>query len=278
MSVVVTGATGHLGRLVLDSLLDHGIVPSDITALGRRTDTLESYATAGVRVVTADYDDPATFDGVFDGADAVLLISSSAIGQRVGHHTTVLNAAKAQGAGRIVYTSAFPGLVVSPEHEATETIIKEQGLPFTILRNAWYIENYSGLVEQARASGGIIGAAGDGRVAGATRADLAQAAATVLTTSGHEGATYGLTGDTAFTYSELAQVIGDLVGREVTYTDMPTDDYAKALESMGLDAGTAGFLAAADQNIRDGLMAEVTSDLSDLLGRPTQSLKQGLST
>ncbi|WP_029067922.1 NAD(P)H-binding protein [Jonesia quinghaiensis] len=277
MSVVVTGATGHLGRLVLDSLLARGVAPTDITAAGRRTETLSDYAAKGINVVAVDYNDPATLEGAFTGADAVLLISSSAIGQRVAQHSAVLDAVKASGAGRIVYTSAFPGLVVSPEHEVTEAAIKDSGVPFTILRNGWYIENYQGLVDQARATGGIIGAAGEGKVAGATRADLADAAAVVLTSAGHEGKTYGLTGDTAFTYTDLAAALGGIVGREVTYTDMSVERYTEALIGAGLDEGTAGFLAAADQNIRDGLMAEVTSDLSDLIGRPTQSLKQGLT-
>ena len=181
----------------------------------------EELAGLGVRTATIDYTDPASLAAAFVGADKVLLISGTAQGQRVAQHGAVIDAAKTAGVGHLVYTSAPKAdnttLVLAPEHAATEVLIRESTVPFTILRNNWYTENYLDTAEQAAATGEIVGSAGDGRVASASRADFAEAAAVVLTTDGHLGRTYELAGDVSWNFDEFAAVLSELAGRPVTY-------------------------------------------------------------
>jgi NAD(P)H dehydrogenase (quinone) len=280
MTIVVTGATGHLGRHVLESLLGRGVEPAQIVAAGRAVERLADYAQRGVNVVPIDYADASSLEGAFAGADAVLLISGSEVGQRVAQHTNAVNAAVSAGVGRIVYTSAphatTSTLVLAPEHKATEEAIAASGLPFTILRNGWYTENYIVTLEQARQSGAVVASVGDGRVASASRVDYAQAAAAVLTEGGHVGRTYELTGDAAWSFGDLAATISSIIGRPVEYTAVTPDEHLRILTDAGLDAATAGFVVALDGNIRDGLLAETSGELSTLIGRPTTPLVDGL--
>jgi NAD(P)H dehydrogenase (quinone) len=280
MPVVVTGATGHLGRLVVTELLARGVPAADVTATGRRTEALADLAAQGVRVVASDYADVASLQAAFAGADTVVLVSGNEVGQRVAQHGNVVEAAKATGVGRLVYTSApratTTDLVLAPEHKATEELLEASGLAVTILRNNWYTENYGPTLEAARATGEVVASAGEGRVASATRADLAAAAAVVVTTPGHEGKVYELGGDTAWTHHELAAAIGEVLGREVTYRPVSPEDHLAVLTTAGLDEGTAGFVVALDGNIRDGALSDVTGDLARLIGRPTTSLVDGL--
>jgi NAD(P)H dehydrogenase (quinone) len=280
MSLVVTGATGHLGHLVVEHLLARGTDPASIVATGRRTEALSDLAAQGVRTAKVDFADPATLDAALEAGDTVLLVSSSEVGQRVAQHANVIDAAKRAGVARIVYTSASKAdtspLILAPEHKATEELIRASGVPFTILRNGWYTENYGQSVEQAKATGSFVGSVGDGRVSSASRTDYAEAAAVVLTTDGHEGAVYELSGDVAWTQPELAQAISELIGREVTYQDLSPEDHSKALLAAGLDEGTVGFVVALDGNTRDGLLGDTSGDLSRLIGRPTTPLVEGL--
>jgi NAD(P)H dehydrogenase (quinone) len=280
MSVVVTGATGHLGRLVVTELLARGVAAADVVATGRRTEALADLAAQGVRVVASDYADAASLRAAFEGADAVLLVSGNEVGRRVEQHRNVVEAAKAAGVQRLVYTSApratTSDLVLAPEHKATEELLAASGLAVTVLRNNWYTENYVSTLEQARATGEVVASAGEGRVASATRADFAAAAAAVLTTPGHEGAVYELGGDTAWTHHELAAALGEILGREVTYRPVTPEEHLAVLTTAGLDEGTAGFVVALDGNIRTGALADVTGDLSRLVGRPTTPLVDGL--
>lgn len=280
MSVVVTGATGHLGRLVVTELLARGVPAGDVVATGRRVEALADLAAQGVRVVASDYADPGSLRAAFEGADRVLLVSGNEVGQRVTQHGHAIEAAKAAGVGHLVYTSApratTSDLVLAPEHKATEELLAASGLTTTILRNNWYTENYVPTLEQARATGEVVASAGEGRVASATRADFAAAAAVVLTTPGHEGAVYELGGDTAWTHHELAAAIGEVLGREVVYRPVSPEEHHAMLTTAGLDEGTAGFVVALDGNIREGALADVTGDLSRLVGRPTTSLVDGL--
>ena len=181
----------------------------------------------------------------------------------------------------LVYTSApratTSELILAPEHKATEELIAASGIPATILRNGWYTENYLGRIEQARATGEVVGSVGDGRVSSASRKDFAEAAAVVLTTPGHEGAVYELSGDVAWSHAELAETLAALVGREVAYRDLTPEDHTAALAGAGLDAGTAGFVVALDQNIKAGLIGETSGDLARLIGRPTTPLAEGLA-
>ncbi len=280
MSYVVTGATGHLGRLVVEHLLADGVPAAEIVATGRRTDRLADLAAQGVRVVAVDYERPETLAAAVEGADVVLLVSGSEVGRRVAQHRAVIEAAQAAGVGRIVYTSAphadTSALVLAPEHKATEELLRASGLTTTILRNGWYTENYVGDVQQAAASGEIVAAVGDGRVASAPRDDYAAAAAVVLRTPGHEGAVYELSGDVAWSFADLAAAAAEVLGRPVVYRPVPSEQRRADLLAAGLDEGTAGFVVALEENTRDGLLAETTGDLARLIGRPTTPLAEAL--
>jgi NAD(P)H dehydrogenase (quinone) len=280
MTIVVTGATGQLGRLVIDNLIARGVDPASIRATGRNVQKLEELASRGVQTAVIDFEEPATLAPAFEGADALLLVSGSEVGKRMPQHTNAIDAAVAAGVGRIVYTSAphadTTGLPVAPEHKATEALLADSGIPVTLLRNNWYTENYVGPLEQARETGTVVASVGDGRVASATRNDYADAAAVVLSTPGHEGKVYELSGDVAWTFYDLAEAFSEIIGSKVVYTPIEPDEYARILTAAGLDDGTAGFVVALDQGIRNGDLADVTGDLSALIGRPTTSLVDGL--
>lgn len=280
MSYVVTGATGHLGRLVVQHLLADGVPAADIVATGRRTERLADLAEQGVRVAAVDYGRPETIAAAVEGADVVLLVSGSEVGQRVEQHRAVIEAAKGAGVRRLVYTSAPQAdtspLVLAPEHKATEEILRASGLTFTILRNGWYTENYVGDVQQAAASGEIVAAVGDGRVASAPRDDFAAAAAVVLRTEGHDDAVYELSGDVAWGFDDLAAAASEVLGRPVAFRAVTSEERRADLLAAGLDEGTAGFVVALDENTRDGLLAGTSGDLARLIGRPTTPLADAL--
>lgn len=270
--IVVTGATGHLGKLVVEGLLEK-LPANQVVAAVRTPEKAADLAERGVDVRRADYTDPDSLVAALKGADKVLLVSSSEVGQRVAQHQAVIEAAKEAGVRHLVYTSAPQAttstLVLAPEHKATEELIEASGLAATILRNNWYNENYADTIKQAAESGSFVGSAGDGRVASATRGDYAAAAVAVLTGEGHEGKVYELAGDVTWTNADLAAEIGKATGREITYVDLPADEHVKALTGAGLPEPVAGFLAALDANIKDGLLAETTDDLRTLIGRPS---------
>ncbi|WP_238016384.1 SDR family oxidoreductase [Dactylosporangium sp. AC04546] len=271
MTITVTGATGHLGRLVLAELRQAG--RSDVVAAVR--DTTQDL---GVPARHTDYDRPETLD--FTGTDALLLISASELGKRAPQHRAVVDAAVKAGVGLIVYTSITradtSAIPIAPEHKLTEEYIQASGLPFVFLRNNWYIENYTGNLASTIEHGVLLGAAGEGRIAGATRADFAAAAAAVLTGEGHANKTYELGGDHAFTLAEVAAAISAHAGREVVYRDLPEADYAQALTGFGVPEGFAKALAGSDAAIVEGALDVVTGDLSRLIGRPTTTLEEAI--
>ncbi|HEY7815978.1 MAG TPA: SDR family oxidoreductase [Nakamurella sp.] len=279
MTIAVTGATGHLGALVIDHLLET-TAPADVVAVVRDPAKAAALVDRGVTVRPAAYTDPAALRAAFDGVDTLMFVSSSEAGQRVEQHRNVIDAAVAAGVGRVVYTSApratTTQLVLAPEHKFTEEYLAASGLPFTILRNNWYTENYAGLVETARQTGTVVAAAGDGRVASASRADFAAAAAEVLTGAGHEGQVYELGGDHAWDYSELAAALAQIVGAPVTYRSVDVPTLTGILQGVGMDAPTAGFVAQMDDDIAHGALAETTGELAKLIGRPTTPLLDGL--
>jgi NAD(P)H dehydrogenase (quinone) len=280
MTILVTGATGQLGRLVVDNLLARGVEPSAIRAGARDLAKAADLADLGVQVVALDYDAPETVAAAVDGVDALLLVSSSEVGKRAAQHQAVIDAARAAGVKKLVYTSASKAttsdLVLAPEHKATEEAIVASGIPAVILRNNWYTENYVADVARAKETGAIAASVGEGRVASASRIDYAEAAAVALTEDGHIGEVYELGGDVAWSFDELAAAASELTGREVRYTPLTTAEHAAALEAAGLDAGTVGFVTALDANIRDGALAATDGTLSRLLGRPTTPLDEGL--
>ncbi len=272
MTYAITGASGQLGRIVVEKL--EGRVPaSDITALARSP---EKAADLGVAVRKADYAKPETLGPALTGIDVLLLISSSEIGQRAPQHHNVLAAAKAAGVKRIVYTSLIHAdtspLNLAPEHVHTETELKSLGIPFTILRNGWYTENNTGFVKGAVAGGALIGAAGDGRISGATRADYADAAVVALTDASQAGKVYELAGDDAYRLADLAQEISRQTGKPVPYKSLSEAEYAQALKGFGLPAFLAEALASWDVLIAKGAVFDESRTLSRLIGRPTTPL------
>jgi NAD(P)H dehydrogenase (quinone) len=272
--IVVTGATGQLGRFVVSGLREKG---AHVVAGARTTD-----ADLGVEIREADYDRPETLEGALDGAEKVLLISASEPGKRVPQHQAVIDAAVRAGVRHLVYTSAphadTTELVLAPEHKATEEAIRASGIPFTFLRNGWYHENYVDTITRAAETGEMVGAAGDGRVASAARKDYADAAVAVLTGEGHENKVYELSGDVAWTFPEFAGEIGAVTGKPVEYHDLSREDFEKSLLDAGLPPATAGFVAALEANIAAGALAETSGDLRTLIGRPTTPLRTAIET
>lgn len=281
MSYIVTAASGQLGALIVDALLARGAEPSSIVATARDRTKIASLADGGVTTATLDYSKPETIAVALGAGDVVVLVSSDAVGQRVPQHTAVIDAAKAAGVARIVYTSAPHAddttLILAAEHKATEEHLRASGVPFTILRNGWYTENYTGEVGKARQSGEITASVGDGRVASASRKDYAEAAAVALLDDTTAGETFELSGDYAWNFSELAEAISGIIGSPVSYRALTPEEHAEQLTGFGLDEGTVGFVVALDGNIRDGLLAETSGDLARLIGRPTTPLAEGLA-
>ena len=279
MSIVVTGATGHLGRLVVEALLDRGVPADRIIATGRRTEALADLAERGVVVRTADYDDEASLEEALAGADRLLLVSGSEVGQRVRQHGNAVAAARAAGVGFIAYTSIAHAdtstLLLAEEHRATEQLLAEAGVPHALLRNSWYTENYTAQLP-VYLEHGIAGAAGDGAVSAATRADYAAAAAAVVATDGHAGAVYEL-GGAPFTMAELAQVVSAATGRTVTYTDLPVEQYQRVLVAAGLPEPAAAVFADGDRGVAAGELLVEGDDLARLLGRAPTSLPEAVA-
>ncbi|MFC8923546.1 NAD(P)H-binding protein [Cellulosimicrobium sp. NPDC057127] len=284
MTIAVTGASGHLGRLVVESLLARDVAPGDVVAAVRTTSAVADLAGRGVVVREADYDRPETLRDALAGVGVLVLVSGSEVGRRVEQHGNVVEAARAAGVARVVYTSApratTSALVLAPEHKATEELLAASGLSTTVLRNNWYTENYVADVERARETGEIVASVGDGRVASASRADFAEAAAVVavdaLRDGSHDGAVHELGGDVAWSYDDLAAAAAEVLGRPVAYRRVTPEQHRELLVGAGLDEGTAGFVVALDGNIRDGLLSEASGDLARLLGRPTTPLVEGL--
>ncbi|MBI1378954.1 MAG: NAD(P)H-binding protein [Frankiales bacterium] len=279
MSIVVTGATGPFGRSVVQSLLARGVPAADITATGRSVERIADLAALGVRVVASDYDEPASLAGVLAGADVVVLVSGSEIGRRVPQHRNVIDAAVAAGVGRIVYTSipraSETPMVLAQEHRATEDAIRESGLPSTMLRNAWYVENYLSQIP-TYLEHGVVGAAGDGRVSVAARADYAEAAAVVASTDGHVGAVYELGGDSP-TLAELAALVSEAAGQDVAYTDVDEDTLRGILvDAAGLPEPVAAVYADVDSRIRAGDLHVTSGDLERLIGRAPTSVAEAV--
>jgi NAD(P)H dehydrogenase (quinone) len=278
--IVVTGATGQLGRLVVEGLLER--VPADRVAVAVRSpEKAADLAAKGVEVREADYDRPETLAPALAGADRVLLISGSEVGRRLAQHKAVVDAAVEARVGLLVYTSVLHAdtstLGLAPEHRGTEDLIRASGLPFTLLRNGWYTENYTETARQAAEQGILIGSAGDGRVASATRADFAAATVEVLTGEGHEGKVYELSGDIAWSLSELAAAVSGITGRDVAYRDLTPEEHRQALVGAGLPEALGEMLVDIDRRIAEGALADTPGDLRRRVGRPTSPLADTLA-
>lgn len=269
----ITGATGQLGRLVIDALL--ATVPAnEIVAAVRTPGKASELAAKGVQVREADYGRPETLGAALRGVDRLLLISSSEVGRRVSQHRAVIEAATAAGVGLIAYTSVLhadvSALGLAEEHRQTETLIRASGIPFVILRNGWYTENYMGRIPAALAHHALLGAAGTGRIASAARADYAAAAAAVLTSRDDLGGrSFELAGDEAYTLADLAAEVSRQSGRPVAYTDLPEAEYRTALVDAGLPAEIAALIADGDAQAAHGALSDEGRQLGALIGRPT---------
>ncbi|MEU4095309.1 SDR family oxidoreductase [Streptomyces sp. NPDC026673] len=275
MSIVVTGATGQLGRLVVDRLLAE--VPADrVAAVVRDADKAAAIAARGVELRVADYNAPASLKDAFRAGDVVLLISGSEVGQRTAQHTAVIEAAKEAGVARLVYTGVLGGPAadfrLAEEHQATERVLLDSGLTYTLLRNGWYTENYTAQIP-VQLEHGVVGSAGEGRIGSATREDYAAAAAAVLTGEGHENAVYELSGDHAWTMAEYAAELARQSGRPVAYTDLPADAFLAVLTGAGLPEPVASIYVDVDvAGTSRGLLEGGGGDLARLIGRPTTPL------
>lgn len=279
MSIVVTGATGHLGHLIVESLLDRGVPAAEITAGGRSVERIADLQDRGVQVARIDYTDPASLEAAFAGADVLVLVSSSAVGERLAQHTNAIDAAVRAGVGRIIYTSipraTETPMILAGEHAATERAIVASGLAYTFLRNAWYTENYTAQLPGYLAHG-IVGAAGDGRVSVAPRRDYAEAAAVAASTDGHVGAVYELGGD-SITLTELAAIVTEATGTPVQYTDVTEEQLAQILvDAAGFPAPVATVFADVDTRIKAGDLHVTSGDLERLIGHAPTSAAEAV--
>lgn len=277
--IAITGATGQLGQLVIEHLLK--TVPADqLVAVVRHPAKAEALSQQGIHVRQGDYTDQATLTTALQGVEKLLLISSSEVGQREAQHQNVINAAKAAGVKFIAYTSLLHAdhspLGLHVEHVATENALAASGIPYALLRNGWYIENYLASVPPALEHGVFIGAAGEGKIAAAPRADYAAAAAHVIASKGHSGKVYELAGDHAWTLSDLVAELSRQSGKTVSYQNLSEADFAAALKSVGLPAGLADMLADSDAGAAKGGLFDDSHTLSQLIGRPTTPLAESI--
>ena len=270
--IVVTGASGQLGRLVIEALLKK-LPAGEIVAAVRHPEKVADLAARGVQVRQADYDQPASLATAFKGADKLLLISASEVARRVPQHRAVIEAAKVAGVGLLAYTSILHAdtspLPLAAEHQETESLIRASGLPAVLLRNGWYSENYLAGIPAALQYGVVLGSAGEGRIASAARADYAEAAAAVLMLDKQAGRIYELAGDEAYTLGDLAREISQQSGTAVAYQNLPESEFKAALLGAGLPEGLATLLAESDIGASQGGLFDDSRELSRLIGRPT---------
>lgn len=277
MKIAVTGSTGHLGTHVID-MLKGKVSSGSIIALAR---TPEKASALGVEVRKADYDQPDTLNKALEGVDTLVLISANDVGNRLRQHLNVVDAAKKNGIQWIIYTSLLHAdhsiLSLAEEHSKTEEAIKASGIPYTILRNGWYTENYSASIPNALAAGAFIGSAGNGRLSLAARKDYAEAIVAVLTSGNHQGRIYELAGDEVYTLKDMADEISRQSGKDIPYKDLPEAEYAGILKSFGLPEFYANGIAGWDVAASKDALFEDNHQLSQLIGRPTTPLSASVS-
>jgi NAD(P)H dehydrogenase (quinone) len=279
-SVLVFGATGALGRHVLDGLVARGAAPRSITAVGRNQLRLGELASAGFGTAAVDLSDAASVDEMVARHSDIVLISGRDP-NRFAQHASVIEAAKNAGVRHVYYTSGVRAdddrFEINADHRATEDALFASGVTYTILRNTWYIENYIQAMAATRFTGIFAAATGEAVVAAASRKDLAEALAVVVTTGGHDNVTYSLSSDTDFTYADIAEAMSVVLERDVSYRPVTPDELRAMLTSSGMNDEQASFLVGLDETIAAGVFARVGDDLSRLLGRPTAGLVEGLT-
>ncbi len=279
--IAITGATGQLGRLVINELLKK-VPASEVIAAVRSPEKAADLKALGVTLRTADYSKPETLLSAFSGVEKVLLISSSEIGQREAQHKAVIDAAKAAGVKFIAYTSLLHAdtspLGLGVEHRATEALLKASGVPFALLRNGWYTENYAASIAPALAHHAFIGSVGEGRIASASREDYAAAAAEVISRNDQAGKVYELAGDDNYTLAEFSAEIAKQSGEQVDYINLPPAEFEAALKGAGLPEGLAELLADSDAGAAKGGLFDDSRTLSKLIGRPTTPFADVIKT
>lgn len=273
---VITGATGQLGRLVIEKLLA-SVPAGQIIAAVRSPEKAADLAALGVQVRQADYSQASTLDSAFKDAEKILLISSSEVGQRTAQHQAVIDAAKRANVKLLAYTSVLNAdtslLGLAEEHRQTEAALQKSGVPFVLLRNGWYTENYAAGIPAALEHGAVFGSAADGRISSAARADYADAAVAVLTSAEDQaGRVYELAGDDSYTLSDFAAEISKQTGKTVPYKDLPQADFQAALVQAGLPGFVADLLSDSDAAAAKGALFDERRQLSALIGRPTTPL------
>lgn len=280
MAIVVTGASGLLGRMIVDRLIARGVSGDDIVATGRDRHRLAAAGALGARTVVSAYDEPESLDALLGEGDKLMFVSGSEVGRRHQQHQNVVEAAVRARVRRIVYTSAphldTTTLPIAPEHVVTERLITSSGIPFTILRNNWYTENEASLLPGVERSNELLTGWNEGRIASASRIDYAEGAAAVLTSDAHENAVHELSGDTAWDGVELAQAFTAILGRTILYHHRTSDEQEVDLQSQGVPAEGIRMVVAIDTAIARGDLADASPQLSRLIGRPTTPLLDGL--
>jgi NAD(P)H dehydrogenase (quinone) len=273
--ITVTGATGQLGHLVIAALLKK-VPAAGIVAAVRNVEKAKDLAALGVQVRYADYNKPDTWDDALKGADRVLLISSSEIGQRAKQHQAVIDGARRTGVKLLAYTSVLHAdtspLGLAGEHRDTEAALRASGVPHVLLRHSWYTENYTAGIPGALARGAVYGCAGNGRIASATRADYAAADVAALTADNQAGKIYELAGDTSYTLTELAAEISRQSGKSIAYVNLAEAEYKNVLLKAGLPEPVAALLSDSDTGASKGGLFDDSHQLSKLIGRATTPL------
>ena len=276
--IVVTGASGHLGRLAVEALARR-LPAREIVAAARSVERLKDLAARGVQVRHADYTRPETLAAAFAGAEKILLVSSSEVGARARHHAAAIEAARAARVKLLAYTSILRAdrshMIFGAEHRETEAAILASGLPHVFLRNGWYLENYTESLGPALQHGAVVGCAGTGRIAAAARADYAEAAAVVLTGK-PERTVYELAGDQAFTMPALAAEVARQAGKPIAYRELPPEQYRSILVGVGLPVALAEALVDADLWAAKGELDDSAGELRRLIGRPTTTLAEAV--
>ena len=279
MKIAITGATGQLGNLIIEQLLQL-TAAQNIVALVRNIDKAEHFKAQGIELREFDYDRPETLVPALLGIDKLLLISANEIGRRTPQHQAVIDAAKVAGVPYLAYTSLLRAdtspLGLAQEHRETEKLIQDSGITYTFLRNNWYSENYLAGVAHTIEIGTLFGAAQDGRISSASRIDYAEAAAKVLTSTGHENKTYELAGSESFSLSDLATFIGQAVNKDIIYQNLSAEEYTQGLTQAGLPAGLVDVIVDADIQTIQGAMYSDSKDLEQLIGHKTTSIQDAI--
>ncbi|HFZ8994468.1 TPA: SDR family oxidoreductase [Citrobacter freundii] len=279
--IAVTGASGQLGQLIIENLLKN-LSPGQIVAIVRNAEKASCLSQRGITVREADYNDESAYASALQGVNKLLFISSSEVGQRATQHRNVIHAAIAAKVEFIAYTSLLHAdkspLALAHEHVETEKMLADSGIPYALLRNGWYTENYLASLPAALKHGVFIGAAGEGKIASAARADYAAAAARVISEGDHAGKIYELAGDDAWTLKQLTNELTRQSGKNVIYKNLSETDFAAALKGAGLPAGLADMLANSDSGASKGGLYDDSHTLSKIIGRPTTSLTESIRT